>query len=125
MSLQHDGLQQEEADAVAALLAAASGLSSEDMNVSAQYPGLCLHACVSCPFLANLTAAAHSWKFTLACPLVLLLTWLQMHEGSSAQDFAFQGAVRRVDHRLTVPVTVTAAPGLRTNLCRPSEVALH
>ena len=36
--LQHDGLQQEEADAVAALLAAASGLSSEDMNASNQYP---------------------------------------------------------------------------------------
>ncbi len=41
--LQHDGLQQEEADAVAALLAAASGLSSEDMNASTPYPsGLCL-----------------------------------------------------------------------------------
>ncbi|KAL0025228.1 hypothetical protein WJX77_008845 [Trebouxia sp. C0004] len=35
---QHDGLQQEEADAVAALLAAASGLSSEDMNASTPYP---------------------------------------------------------------------------------------
>lgn len=36
--MQHDGLQQEEADAVAALLAAASGLSSEDMHASSQYP---------------------------------------------------------------------------------------
>ncbi|KAL3149213.1 hypothetical protein ABBQ32_002039 [Trebouxia sp. C0010 RCD-2024] len=37
-STQHDGLQQEEADAVAALLAAASGLSSEDMHTSSHYP---------------------------------------------------------------------------------------
>lgn len=43
VALQHDGLQQEEADAVAALLAAASGLSSEDMHTSSHYPaGTCL-----------------------------------------------------------------------------------
>ncbi len=38
VALQHGGLQQEEADAVAALLAAASGLSSEDMNASTPDP---------------------------------------------------------------------------------------
>ncbi len=48
VALQHDGLQQEEADAVAALLAAASGLSSEDMNASTPYPSgpPRLHPCV-------------------------------------------------------------------------------
>jgi len=53
VALQHDGLQQEEADAVAALLAAASGLSSEDMNASTPYPsGLCLpHPCAKAPHL--------------------------------------------------------------------------
>ena len=56
VALQHDGLQQEEADAVAALLAAASGLSSEDMNASTPYPsGLSLpHPCVKAS-----TAFAH------------------------------------------------------------------
>lgn len=53
VALQHDGLQQEEADAVAALLAAASGLSSEDMNASTPYPsGPSLpHSCVKAPYL--------------------------------------------------------------------------
>ncbi len=53
VALQHDGLQQEEADAVAALLAAASGLSSEDMNASTPYPsGPSLpHPCVKAPYL--------------------------------------------------------------------------
>ena len=42
LAVQHDGLQQEEADAVAALLAAASGLSSQDMDNSTPYPsGMC------------------------------------------------------------------------------------
>lgn len=53
VALQHDGLQQEEADAVAALLAAASGLSSEDMNASTSYPsGPSLpHPCVKVLYL--------------------------------------------------------------------------
>ena len=53
VALQHDGLQQEEADAVAALLAAASGLSSEDMNASTPYPsGSPLpHPCLKAPYL--------------------------------------------------------------------------
>lgn len=53
--MQHDGLQQEEADAVAALLAAASGLSSEDMNASTPYP-----SGVPPPHLSLFETAKHS-----------------------------------------------------------------
>ena len=48
LAMQHDGLQQEEADAVAALLAAASGLSSQDIDNSTPYPSgmLCMLPCL-------------------------------------------------------------------------------
>ena len=73
VALQHDGLQQEEADAVAALLAAASGLSSEDMNASTPYPsGPSLHhPCIQAPYLQcpthERTQVIQQWHGQMQC----------------------------------------------------------
>ena len=71
VALQHDGLQQEEADAVAALLAAASGLSSEDMHASSLYP-------------AGAFFTPPAWF----CPCSLHPQWLYLGGLADAEDVA-------------------------------------